>query len=167
MPMPRVGMILPDPHPTETLMSKKTTAAIVALLGIVGVQQWMLHRPKTPADDTATAPSAIAAERPDRAIAEDAVADRLARIDARLSSLETDNSVAPAPQRPDVVLGSPEALAADRKIAALLPHGPLTQAHMLQLQMQLAQYPASERVQLSAALARAINNGQVQIASAP
>jgi len=62
---------------------------------------------------------------------------------------------------------TPVSLAADRKIAALLPHGPLTQAQMLRLQMQLAQYPASERVQLSAALARSINNGRVQIASTP
>lgn len=75
---------------------------------------------------------------------------------------------APAAQPPSrIALGSPEALAADHKIAALLPNGPMTQAQLFEFQSQLAQLSGDERAQLSATLARAINGGRVRIASEP
>ncbi|MCC7248508.1 MAG: hypothetical protein IT473_07790 [Lysobacter sp.] len=162
-------------------MSNKKTVAIVVLLGVVGVQQWWLHRPASSAESAQATPTAVdnidrepdqrrdqrPDRQPDRNLAQADMAERLARIDARLASLENDKTSTPTPSQPSVVLGSPEATAADRKIAALLPRGPMTQAQLFELQSQLAQYNGDERVQLSAALARAINNGRVQIASAP
>lgn len=149
-------------------MSNKKTIAIVALLGVVGVQQWWLHRPASSAGSAQAASALVdTSDRPDRGLAHTDIAERLARIDARLASLETGKPRTPAPPGPNIVLGSPEATAADRKVAALLPPGPMTQAQLFELQSRLAQYTGDERMHLSAALARAINNGRVQIAAAP
>lgn len=149
-------------------MSNKKTIAIVALLGVVGVQQWWLHRPASSAESAQAASALVdTSDRPDIDFAQSDIAERLARIDARLASLETDKPRTHAPPRPNIVLGSPEATAADRKVAALLPPGPMTQAQLFELQSRLAQHTGDERMHLSAALARAINNGRVQIAAAP
>lgn len=154
-------------------MSKASTALIVVLLGVIGIQGWRLHQAETPADKTNDAPaSTIAAEGPDPAVARHVDANRidanrLARIDARLSALETASATTPSPPQREIVLGSPEALAADRKIAALLPDGPMTPQELFLLQLQIAQSPSRDQAQLSAALARTINNGQVQIGSKP
>lgn len=157
-------------------MSNKKTIAIAVLLGIVGMQQWLLYRPTSHGERATSATTAVDAARRadqgiDRGVDDDTakieMAERLARIDARLSSLEAGKAVDFAPKPPNIVVGSPEALAADRKIAALLPNAPMTQAQLFELQSRLAQYPMNERIQLSAALARAINNGRVQISSTP
>ena len=149
-------------------MPKKTTVLIAILSGVACVQGWLLYRTRTAGDETREPPIAtVPAEHAGPAVAQHDVADALARIDARLSALEIAQSAAPAPAEKNIALGGPEALAADRKIAALLPNGPLTQEELFQFQTQLAHYPSSERAQLSAALARAINNGRVQIAATP
>lgn len=154
-------------------MSKTTTAVIVVLLGVIGIQGWRLHQAEKPAEKTSDAPvSSIAAEGADPPVARHVDANRidasqLARIDARLSALETAGAATPAPAQREIVLGSPEALAADRKIAALLPDGPITPQELFLLQSQIAQSPSRDQAQLSAALARAINSGQVRIDSKP
>jgi hypothetical protein len=149
-------------------MSKKSTALIAALLAIIGIQGWLLFQAKKPADKTSDIrASTIAVESRDPAIAQNADAGDLARMEARLSALEDSKIAVPKSSQPDIILGSPEALAADQKIAALLPKGPMTQEELFLFQSQLAQYAASDRAQLSAAFARAINNGQVQMAAEP
>lgn len=140
----------------------------MALLGVVGIQGWLLHQAKTPPDMASKMPvPTLAAEQSDTHIAPHIDASQLARIDARLSALESIGPAVPTPPQRDIVLGSPDALAADRNIAALLPSEPITPQALFLLQSQLAQSPSSDQAQLSAALARAINNGQVQIASKP
>lgn len=151
-------------------MSRKTSALIAVLLCVIGIQGWLLHETKTPADKTGVKTgdipvSAIANENRDPAFSQNDMSNHLARIDARLSALETTKRGATNTQQQEIILGSAEALAADRKISALLPDGPLTQQELFLFQSQLAQYPSGEKAQLSAALARAINNGQVQISS--
>ncbi len=149
-------------------MPKTSTVLIAALLGVIGVQGWFLYQAKKPADKTSDAPVSISASEPQHpAIVQHADAGELARVEARLSALENNKPLAPTPAQPDIILGSPEALAADRKIAALLPKGPMTQEELFLFQSQLAHYAASDRAQLSAAFARAINNGQVQMATEP
>jgi len=148
-------------------MSRKSTALIVVLLCVIGVQSRLLYQAKTPVAETVAIPASMMAnEGPERAIEQNDTSNQLARIDARLSALESTKPAAPANQQ-EIILGSPEALAADRKIAALLPDGPISQQELFLIQTQLAQFPSSEQAQLSAALARAINNGNVQMATTP
>ena len=149
-------------------MSKKSTALIVVLLCVIGIQARLLSQVKTPVDKTGATPfAAMANESADHAIVQNDIANQLARIDARLSAIESTKPAPPTKPQQDIILGSPEALAADRKIAALLPDGPISQQELFLIQTQLAQYPSSEQAQLSAALARAINNGNLQIAATP
>ncbi|MEQ1512810.1 MAG: hypothetical protein ABL934_09045 [Lysobacteraceae bacterium] len=159
-------------------MSRTTTALIVALLGVIGIQGWLLHQANKPAGRTNNVPASTnAVDGPDPAVARHVDANRidasqidanqLARIDARLSALETASATTPSPPQREIVLGSPEALAADRKIAALLPDGPMTPQELFLLQLQIARSPSRDQAQLSAALARTINNGQVQIGLKP
>lgn len=145
-------------------MSKQSTALISVLLVVIGIQGWFLYQTKNTAKPTSEAPTAtIAAQRSDAAIAPTDVSNQLARIGARLSALETAKPTNAMKPGQTIILGSPEALASDRKILALLPDDAMTQQELLLFQSQLAQYPPDEQVQLSAALARAINRGQVQV----
>lgn len=147
-------------------MSKKLSALFVVLLVVIGIQGWLLSQAKNNAHKTDDAPtSTIITERTDPAILQNEISNQLARIDARLSLLETTEQATTATPKNEIVLGSPEALAADRKIAALLPDRPITQQELFLYQSQLAQYPSAEQAQLSAALARAINNGQLEISA--
>lgn len=149
-------------------MSKRMTALIVVLLCVIGIQARLLHQAKTPADKTGNVVLAPRANgHTDRAIEQSDISMHLARIDARLSAMEKTKVETAAPPQREIILGSPEALAADRKIDALLPDGPITQQELFLFQSLLAQYPSGEQAQLSAALARAINNGNVQIAAKP
>ena len=149
-------------------MSRKSTALIVVLLCVIGIQARLLSQVKTPVDQTGATPfAAMANESPDHAIEQNDISHQLARIDARLSAIESTKPAVPTKPQQEIILGSPEALAADRKIAALLPDGPISQQELFLIQSRLAQYPSSEQAQLSAALARAINNGNVQIAATP
>ena len=147
-------------------MSKRWTALIVVLVCVIGIQARLLYEAKTPAGKIGDVPpSTMAKEHADPAIMQNDISKQLARIDARLSALETVKPATTTTPQKEIVLGSPEALAADRKIAALLPDGPITQQELFLFQSQLAQYPSDEKAHLSAALARAINNGQVEIAA--
>jgi len=164
-----MGIACPFSHSNgNVVMSKKSTALIVVLLCVIGIQARLLHQAKTPVDKTgAPHVSAMAKEGADRGIDQNDMSNQLARIDARLSAIETSKPAPSAKPEQAIILGSPEARAADRKIAALLPDGPISQQELFLIQTQLAQYPSSEQAQLSAALARAINNGNVQIAATP
>lgn len=150
-------------------MSKKLSALIVVLLVVIGIQGWLLSEAKKHANVTGTtgdAPaSTIITEQSDPAIVQNEISNQLARIDARLSALETAKPATTPTLKHEIVLGSPEALAADRKIAVLLPDRPISQQELFLYQSQLAQYPPSEQAQLSAALARAVNNGQLEISA--
>ncbi len=139
------------------------------LLCLVGMQAWLVYRVETftssvtDAAPVLTGPAAIDGSamgpEPDLQMA------LLARIDARLAALERARAPASAtvPSPPPIVAGSPDALAADRKLAAMVPQGPITDRQLTMLQAQIGQLPPDDFRQVSAALARAINSGQVQV----
>lgn len=90
----------------------------------------------------------------------------ITQIDARLSALEnrdiaTSNPVGSSEPAP-IALDGAAALAADRKLQAMLPKEPLTHEELIIFQAQLGQLPEVERHQLLAALSRAINTGRVR-----
>ncbi|MGH8108996.1 MAG: hypothetical protein ACREO1_09825 [Arenimonas sp.] len=147
-------------------MSKRWTALIVVLVCVIGIQARLLYEANHPAEKTGNVPVQVMAnEHTDPVIVQNDISNQLARIDARLAALEATKSTAATNTQREIILGSPEAIEADRKIAALLPDGPMTQQELFLFQSQLAQYPSDEKAHLSAALARAINNGQVEIAA--
>lgn len=143
----------------------------IGLLLVLGLQLWLIHRVETA---LRSAPDAVSTGANDDASAHDAPPDpllhMLARIESRLIALETRRgpaAVAPAgasaPSLPPVVAGSPEAFAAERELAAMLPPQPMTMADLLTLQGRIGALPAAQQQQLSAALARAVNSGRVRV----
>ena len=154
-------------------MSRQSTALVLILLAVISVQAWFLYQAKDPAtrislaQSDSTTSAGLGADATNTENTQTAMTHQLARIDARLAALETVKSGGETAVVQKVILGSREALAADQKIAALLPKEPITHQELILFQAQLAQYPAEQQFQLSAALARAINNGQLQFQSKP
>jgi hypothetical protein len=139
----------------------------IGLLLVLGLQLWLIHRVETA---LRSAPDAVSTGANDDASAHDAPPDpllhMLARIESRLIALEARRepaAVASAPSLPPVVAGSPEAFAAERELAAMLPPQPMTMADLLTLQGRIGALPAAQQQQLSAALARAVNSGRVRV----
>ena len=154
-------------------MSRQSTALVLMLLAVIGVQAWFLYQAKDPAkpislmQSESTATTERVSDATSTGNTQAVMNHQLARIDARLAALEVVKSHGEVAAEQKIVLGSHEALAADKKIAALLPREPITHQELILFQAQLAQYPPSEQFQLSAALARAINNGQLQFQLRP
>jgi hypothetical protein len=160
--------------PRPGLSGPATTLALIfgiGLLLVIGLQLWLIHRIETALRG---APDAVSTAGPGNASASDAPPDplphMLARIESRLIALEARRepaAVAPAgasaPSLPPVVAGSPEAFAAERELAAMLPPQPMTMADLLALQGRIGALPAAQQQQLSAALARAVNSGRVRV----
>jgi hypothetical protein len=152
-------------------MPRQSIFQTAAILCLICLQVWLVYRIETlrkPATDRS-----VSAARGDTLTGSDAgplsneQTALLMRIDARLATLEHARSASlspsPSPPSPPVVAGSPEASAADRTLAAMLPQGPITDQQLMMLQAQIGQLPSDDYRQVSAALARAINSGRVQI----
>jgi hypothetical protein len=151
-------------------MSRQATLQTTAFLCLLVMQAWLVYRVETaPAYtgrpvtqvDKQAAPAALLGESN---INNNAVL--LAQINARLSALESPGlstaKSALVEQPASATLDGAEAVAADRKLAAMLPAEAMTHEELMLFQAQLGQLPELERHQLSAALARAINSGRVQ-----
>jgi hypothetical protein len=166
-----VGMAIPAfacPPKGSAEMSRTAVFQSALLLCLLAVQGLMFYRIEHLSANTAAELVVKTQTQMDPALraipAQGDQAAVLARIDARLAALETQAASSSAPPLPQkIVLGSPEALAADRKIASLLPKSSMTQQELTMFEAQLGQFSPDERHQLSAALARAINNGRIQV----
>jgi hypothetical protein len=150
-------------------MNRTATLLIVALTGIVGIQAWLLYREPMLSAQPVAASEVIANQRAfsdtqSTAFTAEELQAMMARqvtaIDARLASIEQANSKQSVEYK--VLLGSPEAIAADRKIKELLPKEPISMEEIMMFQAMLGEYPPEERYQLMTAYARAVNSGQIQ-----
>jgi hypothetical protein len=160
VPSPRSG--LPGPVLVLALVFG------IGLLLVLGLQLWLIHRVETALRST---PATASTAAPDNASADDAGPEPLlhilARIESRLIALdgrrEPASGATSAPPPPPVVAGSPEAFAAERALAAMLPPQPMSMGDLLALQGRIGTLPAAQQQQLSAALARAVNSGRVRV----
>ncbi len=151
-------------------MSRQPTLQTMAFLCLFGMQAWLLYRVETalarPAEPRAEASNKALLPVSIATLESNDGAAFAAQISARLSALENRDLNAPRPVSPEetapIALGGAEALAADRKVEAMLPKEPLTHEDLVIFQAQLGQLPAAERHQLLAALSRAINSGRVR-----
>jgi hypothetical protein len=143
----------------------------IGLLLMLGLQLWLIHRVETAlrrTPDVASTP--VSGNESADDAAPDPLLPMLARIESRLIALEARREPAPgapagtaASPPPPVVAGSPEALAAERELTAMLPPQPMTMTDLLALQGRIGALPAAQQQQLSAALARAVNSGRVRV----
>lgn len=143
----------------------------IGLLLVLGLQLWLIHRVETALHSApGTASAGAADDAPADGAAPDPLLHMLARIESRLIALEArresasgaPTAIAPPPL-PPVVAGSPEAFAAERELAGMLPPQPMTMADLLAVQGRIGALPAAQQQQLSAALARAVNSGRVRV----
>jgi hypothetical protein len=156
-------------------MSRVSTIAIVVLGALVLVEgALLLHRPAAQANDAqriAVAPRAHAAVP---IASSDAVSDpalqavlgRLAAIDARLAALERAGGASSAalPPQPSTDAPDPAGFAdADRRLSALLPGRVLGHDDVMHVQATIAALPADQRLALSAAFARAVNEDRIRL----
>ncbi|MGH8049233.1 MAG: hypothetical protein ACREPB_01085 [Arenimonas sp.] len=141
----------------------------IVLLCLMAMQAWLIYRVETALSaGRGTVVSETNRETGggiDAKSGENQQTVLLAQISSRLASLEatrtTEVSSAQSGSLTNVS-GSAEAAAADKKLLAMLPKEPMTQEELMLFQAQFGQFPAAEQHQLSAALARAINNGRIQ-----
>ncbi len=152
-------------------MSRVSIAVIAVLLSVIGVQAWWLNRssPLTLSDGSSINPATMDAEMMAQALPADATNEQmltqLARIDARLAALEIRSPNAkhePLEKTLDLRPGSPLAVAADRKLQSILSSNTPTQQEIMQFQGSLASLPEQERIALSAAFSRAINEDRIK-----
>ncbi len=143
----------------------------IGLLLVLGLQLWLIHRVESALRGaSASASTAARGNAPSDDGAPDPLLHMLARIESRLIALEArrepaagNPAAASSPSLPPVLAGSPEAFAAERELAAMLPPQPMTMADLLALQGRIGALPAAQQQQLSAALARAVNSGRVSV----
>lgn len=102
----------------------------------------------------------------DHASAESEATKALLRIDQRLARLEQQLARVGAGQSnmpaATAALTAQEQVAADQRLASLLPSGPVSQRELAQFHRDLHQAPPEQRLALATALARAINDGRIQ-----
>lgn len=158
-------------------MSRFSTMLNVALIAVVLAQAWMLHGRGAPAAvvkgasdpsradaasmDTAAAVGPAANETPLAM----AVMDRLQRIDARLAALEqaTRPPSAAAAETSGAPTDPRTMAEADRRLAVVLPVRELDREGWVRWQASLASMPPDERLALSTAFSRAVNDDKIRL----
>lgn len=158
-------------------MSRISTTLYIALIAVVLAQAWMLHARGAPAADVkegrdpditnaaSIEAAAMVGPAADESPLAMAVMDRLQRIDARLAALEqasrsrfeatAASSSAPIDRRTTAE--------ADRRLAALLPVRELDHEGWVRWQASLASMPPDERLALSTAFSRAVNDNRIRL----
>lgn len=158
-------------------MPRISTTLNIALIAVVLAQAWMLHVREAPAAhmkqgndlDIANAASietaAMLGPAADESPLAMAVMDRLQRIDARLAALEQTTR-----SRSEATAASSSApidrrttAEADRRLAALLPVRELDHEGWVRWQASLASMPPDERLVLSTAFSRAVNDNRIRL----
>ncbi|TXH73603.1 MAG: hypothetical protein E6Q88_05165 [Lysobacteraceae bacterium] len=152
------------------------STAIIAVLSVtVFIQGWILFERRASEEDkpdSESNPAGSVAQAPSSDSAVNDIAVRLDVIDARLMAIERalptvqadvahENRTSAQTQQTSI---SPQAAAlADRRLASMFPDTTIDQEDMMRFQAMLADAPAEERVALTAAMTRAINDGRVRL----
>jgi hypothetical protein len=154
-------------------MSRVSTIAIVVLGSLVLAEGALLQHPAAQANDaprTEPAPRADAAPMPSSDATSDpalqAVLGRLTAIDARLAALERAGGTpaAASPPQAQAEVPDPAGFAdADRRLSTLLPGRVLDHEDVMRVQATIAALPEGQRLALSAAFARAVNEDRIRL----
>ena len=150
-------------------MSRHYYLNTVILMCVIATQAWLIYRVETVMSvsegNASREMNMKTGYMPDAELKKKQQTVLLAQISSRLASLEAARSREASSvlsTSATIVSGTAEAVAADRKLLAMLPKEPMTQEELMLFQAQFGQFPAAEQHQLSAALARAINSGRIQ-----
>lgn len=156
-------------------MPRTTSTGHLALIGgliaALAVQGWMLHRASSAhipsRNDAMPSSDAGGAGIPGRSADSADIVAHLDRIDARLSAIEQRQALSASTAEKPASLPArldPATFAdADRRLMRLLPDRDLDHQGWLDAQAAIAAQPPDQQAGLSAALARAVNEGRVRL----
>lgn len=159
-------------------MSRFSTTLNVALIAVVLAQAWMMHGREAPAavvkdrggpnsaDAASMDTAAAVGPAPNETPLALAVMDRLQRIDARLAALEQATrppSAAAAEETSGAPIDPRTAAEADRRLAVVLPVRELDREGWVRWQASLASMPPDERLAMSTAFSRAVNDDKIRL----
>jgi hypothetical protein len=155
-------------HSAEEKMDRSGGVIATLLCAVIAVQGWMLWKTADPliADETAPELPKNAASAEPVIGSSAAMAERLARIDARLAAMERQITLNQASQEawlpPESI--DPQAMAeADRRLASIISDAEFDQDDMRKLDSALAHLSKDEKYQLMTAFARAVNTDRIKL----
>lgn len=146
--------------------SKSSAFPTVALLIVIAMLAWLIYRVETAlrAPQAVATPSQTADPRippPLQGGPQIAPPPLAGPIEGGEAGVAGRPPPPPPQTGPKIDPDSPEAQAADRKLAELLPQREVNQRILADYQAKLEKLPAKEQAQVSAALSRAIEQGRV------
>jgi hypothetical protein len=145
------------------MSSRPSAFHTIALVCVIAMQGWLIYRVETAlrAPQVASLPTRIVPMVPAKDGRQIAPPPLMATPTVDGGAEVSGRSPPPVQSGPKIDPNSPEAKAADRKLAELLPSGEVTQRVLADYQAKLEKLPAKEQAEVSAALSRAIEDGRV------